>query len=113
MSASPFHFNDDGYIPYADIESGNKDSVQKFIECIDSLRKWIAFAREGLDSGDKHNAQQLEKMLSYWVSIPASEERFTNEKNIWHKIQNALDLLNIQFDAGADFISWKIVQQTV
>ena len=113
VSASPFHFNDDGYIPYADIESGNKDSVQKFIECIDSLRKWIAFAREGLDSGDKHNAQQLEKMLSYWVSIPASEERFTNEKNIWHKIQNALDLLNIQFDAGADFISWKIVQQTV
>ncbi|MBR5412157.1 MAG: exodeoxyribonuclease V subunit gamma [Fibrobacter sp.] len=113
VSASPFRFENDGYVPYSDIESGNTDSVQKFIDCIDGLRKWIAFAREGLDVSEKNSIQQLEKMLSYWVSIPANEDGFVNEKNIWYKIQNAIDLLNIQFDAGAEYISWKIVQQTI
>ena len=113
VSASPFRFENDGYVPYSDIESGNTDSVQKFIDCIDGLRKWIAFAREGLDVSEKNSIQQFEKMLSYWVSIPASEDGFVNEKNIWYKIQNAIDLLNIQFDAGAEYISWKIVQQTI
>ena len=113
VSASPFRFENDGYVPYSDIESGNTDSVQKFIDCIDGLRKWIAFAREGLDVSEKNSIQQFEKMLSYWVSIPANEDGFVNEKNIWYKIQNAIDLLNIQFDAGAEYISWKIVQQTI
>lgn len=113
VSASPFRSESDGYVPYADIESGNSDSVQKFIECIDGLRKWIAFAREGLDAGEKNGIQQFEKMLSHWVAIPANEEELVNEKSIWYKVQNAIDLLNIQFDAGAECISWKIVQQTI
>ncbi len=113
VSASPLSCQNGTFWPYSDIETSNVKSVQKFIECIDELNLWIHFAKEGLDDSNKNGPDQLKAKLARWVSLPAKEDSLLSEKNVWQKIQNAIDLLNFQFDAGAPYISWSIVKQTL
>ena len=111
VTDAPFASAHERYLPYQDIESSDSELTLKFINCIDELSRWIRFAVEGVDKSQENALGELKMHLAHWVGLNAKEDRFAVEKKIWQKVQNAIDLMEFQFDAGAKSISWKIVGQ--
>ena len=111
VTDAPFASAHERYLPYEDIESSDSNLTLKFINCIDELNRWIRFAAEGIEKSQANSLALLKTHLAHWVGLNAKEDRFAVEKKIWQKVQNAIDLMEFQFDAGAPLISWKIVGQ--
>ena len=111
VTDAPFASAHERYLPYEDIESSDDGLTMKFIACIDELNRWIRFAPEGIEPHQPNSLAALKSHLAHWVALNAKEDRFAVEKKIWQRVQDAIDLMEFQFDAGAAWISWKIAGQ--
>lgn len=94
--------------PFSDIATSDKDSLCKFIECVEDLEKWIEFGKK-----DITQLELLSEHLDKWIAIPQSSENLKSETIVYKNIAEGINSLHTQFDAKAENISLKIAEQTL
>ena len=63
MTADDVSFGGKDYRPYADMACSDKASLCRFVECIESLERWIEFGRDKIDSSQ---LSELSARLDEW-----------------------------------------------
>lgn len=120
MTKNPVEFSNDEFLPYADMATSDSNSLCKFVECIDSLKKWMEFA--GCKQNEKHETvcenriENLDKLCDFineWLSMASSPDGFASERIIVNNVTQGIEGLRNQMDAGLQSISWKVVKQTL
>lgn len=108
--------NDESISPYNDISSSDNNSLCRFVDCIESLEKWI-----DKDSWKaEHNAtgvtaegiSSIYDFLDSWLSMSNPPKGLGGEAIIYQEVVKAKDNLDYQFAIG-DQIPWKIFAQTL
>ena len=101
---------DKEYVPYANIASGDNESLCRFIECVESLEYWIdknkwlkkwntsLITNESLDS--------IMDFISSWLFIKEPPKELTNEAIVFESIKSARENLKFYYSAGNEFLSW-------
>lgn len=97
--------------PYSDMASSNNASLSRFLDCIKDLEKWIAFGKQVVSCQEDLNT--LSDFINDWVSMPNTPDAFKSETIIFRNASAAINNLQMQFDAGASSISWKIIKQSI
>jgi exodeoxyribonuclease V gamma subunit len=114
MTKNPVDISGDTLMPYSDMATSDNRSLCKFIECIESLKKWMDFANCGNTSRNRvADLDKLSDFLNEWLSMSGAPDGFASETIIINNVMQAIDGLRNQMDAGLESISWKIVQQTL
>ncbi len=120
MTKNPVEFSDGEFLPYADMATSDNSSLCKFVECIESLKKWMEFA--GCKQNVKHeivcenrieNLDKLCDFINEWLSMASSPDGFASERIIVNNVTQSIEGLRNQMDAGLQSISWKVVKQTL
>ena len=96
-------------MPYSDMATSDNKSLNKFVNCIDSLKKWMTFGNENYVA----DIDKLSDFINEWISMSQAPEGFASETIIVNNVTQAIDALRNQMDAGLEKISWKIVKQTL
>ena len=120
MTTDDVSFGDDEYRPYANMACSDKASLCRFVECIESLERWIEFgcdksAKEG-DSLKKIDREQLSKLsalLDEWIGMQNTPKSLKSEDIVHKRVVEALEQLYCQFSANAPKISMNIVKQSL
>ena len=120
MTKNPVEFSDGEFLPYADMATSNNNSLCKFVECIDSLKKWMEFAgckqNENHETVCENRVENLDKLCDFineWLSMTSSPDGFASERIIVNNVTQGIEGLRNQMDAGLQSISWKVVKQTL
>ena len=104
---------DDGEcLPYADMKSANSASLNRFADSIEELEEWIGLAQKE-PAVTQPLLDQIATFLNSWIAMPNPPEGFAGETIIFQNVTAALENLRIQFDAGAQSISWDCISQTL
>ena len=102
-------------MPYSDMATSDTHSLCKFVECIDSLEKWMEFGGCKKQVGENRVADidKLNDFINEWISMSSPLEGFASESIIINNVTQGIEGLRNQMDAGLKSISWKIVKQTL
>ena len=109
MTKNPLQISDDIIMPYSDMATSDTHSLCKFVECIDTLEKWMEF-------GNGHRVADIDKLndfINEWISMSNPLEDFASESIIINNVTQAIEGLRNQMDAGLTSISWKVIKQTL
>ena len=109
MTKNPLQISDDIIMPYSDMATSDTHSLCKFVECIDSLEKWMEF-------GNGYRVADIDKLndfINEWISMSNPLEDFASESIIINNVTQAIEGLRNQMDAGLTSISWKVIKQTL
>ena len=109
MTKNPLQVSDDVIMPYSDMATSDTHSLCKFVECIDSLKKWISFGNENRVT----DIDKLNDFINEWISMSSPLDDFASESIIINNVTQAIEGLRNQMDAGLQSISWKVVKQTL
>ena len=99
-------------LPYADMMSANSASLNRFADGIEELEGWIALAKNE-PAVTQPLLDRIATFLNNWIAMPNPPEGFAGETIIFQNVVAALENLRIQFDAGAQNISWECISQTL
>ena len=121
MTKNPVMTSSDVLMPYADMATSDNRSLCKFVDCIDSLKKWMEFAgcnnvAENRETSNEKRVSDLDKLSDFmneWLSMSGAPEGFASETIIVNNVMQAIEGLRNQMDAGLENISWKVVKQTL
>ena len=115
MTKNPLQVSDDVIMPYSDMATSDTHSLCKFVECIDSLEKWMEFGGCKKQAGENRIADidKLNDFINEWISMSSPLEGFASESIIINNVTQGIEGLRNQMDAGLKSISWKIVKQTL
>jgi len=122
MTKNPITMAEDVLMPYSDMATSNSHSLNKFVECIDSLKRWMEFGGiRGKDNECSKDSRvssvsdfdKLSDFINEWVSMAGAPEGLASESIIINNVMRAVDGLRNQMDAGLESVSWKIVEQTL
>ena len=109
MTKNPLQISDNIIMPYSDMATSDTHSLCKFVECIDSLEKWMEF-------GNGYRVADIDKLndfINEWISMSNPLEDFASESIIINNVTQAIEGLRNQMDAGLTSISWKVIKQTL
>ena len=115
MTASDVMLDGDEIRPYSNMESSNKASLCRFVECIESLQKWM-------DLGIDKNSGELQKLsdlsllqerLNEWLGMQKVPDSLQSEMIVYKRVLKALDELHCQLSANAPSVSMNIIQQSL
>lgn len=109
MTKNPLQISEDIIMPYSDMATSDTHSLCKFVECIDTLEKWMEF-------GNGHRVADIDKLndfINEWISMSNPLEDFASESIIINNVTQAIEGLRNQMDAGLTSISWKVIKQTL
>ena len=115
MTTSDVMLGEDETRPYSNMESSNKASLCRFVECIESLQKWIEL---GIDkeSGELRALQDLsllQERLNDWLGMQKVPDSLQSEMIVYKSVLKALDELHCQLSAGVADISMDIIKQSL
>lgn len=96
-------------MPYADMATSDNRSLCKFVECIESLKKWMDFGK----AGQVADLDKLSDFISEWITMSGAPDDFASETIIVNNVMQAIEGLRNQMDTGLESISWKVVKQTL
>ena len=115
MSTSDALLYGDETRPYSNMDSSNKASLCRFVECIESLQKWIELGvdRENDELKALPELTLLQERLNEWLGMQTVPDTLQSEMIVYKKVLKALDELHCQLSAGAPSISMNIVQQSL
>ncbi len=101
--------------PYADMACSNKASLCRFVECIESLQKWLELGvdRENGCLKNLSDLSLLQDRLNEWIGMQKVPDSLKSEMIVYKRISTALDQLNCQLSAGASDISMDIIKQSL
>ncbi len=112
FSSEPIIDGNDEYIPYANIASGDNDSLCSFIDCVESLENWINKDKwlEEWKNGDITGKaiDYIMDFLGSWLFMKEPPKELTSEAIIFRHIKDARESLKLYFATGNATISWKI-----
>jgi len=109
MTKNPLQISDDIIMPYSDMATSDTHSLCKFVECIDSLEKWMEFGHGNRVA----DIDKLNDFINEWISMSNPLEDFASESIIINNVTQAIEGLRNQMDAGIKNISWKVIKQTL
>ncbi len=109
MTKNPVMTSGDILMPYSDMATSDNRSLCKFVDCIDTLKKWMDFG----NAGKVADLDKLTDFLNEWISMSGAPEGFASETIIVSNVMQAIEGLRNQIDAGLESISWKIIKQTL
>ena len=110
MTADDVSFGGKDYRPYADMACSDKASLCRFVECIESLERWIEFGRDKIDSSQ---LSELSARLDEWIGMQSSPDTLKSEGIVYKRVAEALEQLYCQFSANASEISMDLVRQSL
>ena len=115
MTKNPLQVSDDVIMPYSDMATSDTHSLCKFVECIDSLEKWMEFGgyKKQAEENRVADIDKLNDFINEWISMSSPLEGFSSESIIINNVTQGIEGLRNQMDAGLKSISWKIVKQTL
>jgi exodeoxyribonuclease V gamma subunit len=113
MTKNPVKAAGDILMPYSDMATSDSHSLCKFVDCIDSLTRWLEFGGHNNGESRVSNLDKLSDFINEWVSIAGAPDGFASESIIVNNVMQAIDGLRNQIDAGLESISWKVVEQTL
>ena len=120
MTTDDVSFGDDEYRPYADMACSDKASLCRFVECIESLERWIEFGcdkskKDGdfLKKIDREQLSELSALLDEWIGMQNTPKSLKSEDIVHKRVAEALEQLYCQFSANAPKISMNIVKQSL
>lgn len=105
-------FGDSESLPYADMMSANSSSLNRFANCINELEEWIKLAQENI-AVTPEILDKIATCMNDWISMPNAPEGFGGETIVYQNMTASLENLRIQYDAGAESISWACISQTL
>lgn len=100
----------DELLPYADMESADDASLNRFAETVESLERWIQLPEI---SDGENGFSELRKFLCEWLQMQDAPQGLGGEPIVFDRVLEALDSLKYQFAAGASKISWTFVSMTL
>lgn len=110
MTADDVSFGGKDYRPYADMACSDKASLCRFVECIESLERWIEFGRDKIDSSQ---LSELSARLDEWIGMQSTPDTLKSEGIVYKRVAEALEQLYCQFSANASEISMDLVRQSL
>ena len=123
MTTGDVSFGDDEYRPYADMACSDKASLCRFVECIESLERWIEFGcnesgkseaeSDFLKKIDREQLSELSALLDEWIGMQNTPKSLKSEDIVHKRVAEALEQLYCQFSANAPKISMNIVKQSL
>lgn len=120
MTTDDVSFGVDEYRPYADMACSDKASLCRFVECIESLERWIEFGcdkskKDGdfLKKIDREQLSELSALLDEWIGMQNTPKSLKSEDIVHKRVAEALEQLYCQFSANAPKISMNIVKQSL
>lgn len=120
MTTDDVSFGVDEYRPYADMACSDKASLCRFVECIESLERWIEFGcdkskKDGdfLKKIDREQLSELSALLDEWIGMQNTPKSLKSEDIVHKRVAEALEQLYCQFSANASKISMNIVKQSL
>lgn len=96
------------FLPFNDLNSSDKDSVYKFVDCIESLENWISFSK----SKKCYSLDDVKDFLCSWLLLPSElapevKKELGQEKKVFKNLLNGIENIKFQFYAGSKFISFR------
>ncbi|WP_405334868.1 exodeoxyribonuclease V subunit gamma [Fibrobacter sp.] len=120
MTTDDVSFGGNEYRPYADMACSDKASLCRFVECIESLERWIEFGcdkskKDGdfLKKIDREQLSELSALLDEWIGMQNTPKSLKSEDIVHKRVAEALEQLYCQFSANAPKISMNIVKQSL
>ena len=120
MTADDISFDGNEYRPYADMACSDKVSLCRFVECVESLERWLEFGCDkSVTKGDflkKIDCTQLSELsahLDEWIGMQNTPKPLKSEDIVHKRVAEALEQLYCQFSASASEISMNIVKQSL
>jgi exodeoxyribonuclease V gamma subunit len=110
MTADDVSFGGKDYRPYADMACSDKASLCRFVECIESLERWIEFGRDKIDSSQ---LSELSARLDEWIGMQSTPDTLKSDGIVYKRVAEALEQLYCQFSANASEISMDLVRQSL
>lgn len=98
------------YEPFADLDSGNPDSLCAFSRCIQDLETWIGMRNSAVD--EDMLARTMEFVRS-WIALPEIPKGMGCEYIVYQRIAESAELLESMFRTGKTALSWECVSQTL
>lgn len=117
LSDSVVWGGDEEFLPYANIDSEGKASLNHFADIVLSLESWIQKVKKPLvqnsDADDSFTTASFLEFLNDFFLMQNVSAGLAGESIIYNKVIQAVNELNYQFATGISEISWNIVAQTV
>ncbi|MBP5246812.1 MAG: exodeoxyribonuclease V subunit gamma [Fibrobacter sp.] len=104
------------FLPYANIDSEGKYSLNRFADVVLALEDWICKVKKPLvqkASDNQFSIATFQEFLNGFFLMSDAPEGLAGESIIYNGVIQAIDELNYQFATGIPEISWNIVTQTV
>lgn len=111
LSSDKLDRNGTVLLPYSDFESRNADSLNRFVNCIESLNALCQKAQQGLNREDLKG--WFIPFLSQWLSMSNAPKKMDSERQIYQNILRCLERIQFQYDIGLERISWKYLEQAI
>ena len=116
LSDSVVSAADEEYLPYANMDSENDSSLNRFAQVVLDLESWIAKSRKAVvesTAEDRFTIAELQEFLNSFFLMGNAPAALMGEAIIYNNVVKAVDELHYQFATGLAEISWNIVAQTV
>jgi len=106
---------DEEFLPYANIDSEGKASLNHFADIVLSLENWIKKTKKPLvqNADDSFTTASFLEFLNDFFLMQNVPVGLAGESIIYNKVIQAVNELDYQFATGISEISWNIVAQTV
>ena len=102
-------------LPFADIASGDDDSLCRFIDCVEELEQLSEFGSRYPGGLIYENLEkELIPAMQRWLALSSVPKSFTAENIIYQSVMERVDVLRYQYAAMADEagkIPWKYLEQ--
>ncbi len=108
MTSCDVNFCGDVLRPFSDMACSDKDSLRRFIECIDDLEVWIKFGKSKCE-----NLDLLAEHVDKWIAMPSVPDSLKSESIVYRRVADAIAHLGWQNAAGTSEISMKIAERSL
>ena len=116
LSDSVVNVAGEEYLPYANINSENDSTLNRFAQMVLDLETWIAKSRKPAVQTaveDRFTIAELQEFLNSFFLMGNAPAALMGESIIYNNVVKAVDELKYQFATGLSEISWNVVAQTV
>ena len=116
LSDSVVNVAGEEYLPYANRNSENDSTLNRFAQMVLDLETWIAKSRKPAVQTaveDRFTIAELQEFLNSFFLMGNAPAALMGESIIYNNVVKAVDELKYQFATGLSEISWNVVAQTV
>lgn len=106
------------YEPFADLNSGDAESLCAFARCIQDLQFWIEMRKPTGDAAQETTVNeemltQIMEIIRSWIALPEVPKGMGSEYIICQRIAESAELLESMFRTGKSALTWECVSQTL